>query len=83
MQHKLQYKHLILPKQYLLKPKLIHNLPNKPLLLHPKELIPQPNFTPKNKHPSIFLQFTSNPSQLSPKQLVLFQELYQHPILVP
>ncbi|WP_186324064.1 VaFE repeat-containing surface-anchored protein, partial [Bacillus thuringiensis] len=74
--------HFLVPKHYLLKPNLIHNSTNKPFLLHPKQLTPQHTFTPKQKHPFLTLHFTFHPSPLQPKQLLLFQHLYQNLVLL-
>lgn len=82
IQDKVEYKDLIVGKEYVVKGKLMDKVTNKPLLVDGKEVIAEAKFTAKEKDGSILLEFTCNASELSGKEVVVFEELYQDGILV-
>ena len=82
IQDKVEYKDLIVGKEYVVKGKLVDKATNKPLLVDGKEVTVESKFTAKEKNGSITLDFTFNASALQGKEVVVFEELYQDNILV-
>ncbi|PEB42296.1 VaFE repeat-containing surface-anchored protein [Bacillus pseudomycoides] len=82
IQDKVEYKDLIVGKEYVVKGKLMDKATNKPLLVDGKEVTAESKFTPKEKNGSITLDFTFNASELQGKEVVVFEELYQDGVLV-
>ncbi|OOZ79358.1 collagen-binding protein [Bacillus cereus] len=82
IQDKVEYKDLIVGKEYVVKGKLMDKATNKPLLVDGKEVTVESKFTAKEKNGSITLDFTFNASALQGKEVVVFEELYQDNILV-
>ncbi|KAB2440996.1 VaFE repeat-containing surface-anchored protein [Bacillus luti] len=82
IQDKVEYKDLIVGKEYVAKGKLMDKATKKPLLVDGKEVAVESKFTAKEKNGSIILDFTFNASKLQGKEVVVFEELYQDDILV-
>ncbi|PFS57539.1 TQXA domain-containing protein [Bacillus cereus] len=82
IQDKVEYKDLIVGKEYVVKGKLMDKATNKPLLVDGKEVRVESKFTVKEKNGSITLDFTFNASALQGKEVVVFEELYQDNVLV-
>ncbi|WP_439022128.1 VaFE repeat-containing surface-anchored protein [Bacillus thuringiensis] len=82
IQDKVEYKDLIVGKEYVVKGKLMDKATKKPLLVDGKEVAVESKFTAKEKNGSITLDFTFNASKLQGKEVVVFEELYQEDILV-
>ncbi len=82
IQDKVEYKDLIVGKEYVVKGKLMDKATNKPLLVDGKEVTVESKFTAKEKNGSITLDFAFNASALQGKEVVVFEELYQDNILV-
>ncbi|MED1406751.1 VaFE repeat-containing surface-anchored protein, partial [Bacillus mycoides] len=82
IQDKVEYKDLIVGKEYVVKGKLMDKATNKPLLVDGKEVTAESKFTAKEKNGFITLDFTFNASALQGKEVVVFEELYQDNILV-
>ncbi|SEB22604.1 VaFE repeat-containing surface-anchored protein [Bacillus nitratireducens] len=82
IQDKVEYKDLIVDKEYVVKGKLMDKATNKPLLVDGKEVTAESKFTAKEKNGSITLDFTFNASELQGKEVVVFEELYQADVLV-
>ncbi|MFV8520097.1 VaFE repeat-containing surface-anchored protein [Bacillus sp. SBS7] len=82
IQDKVEYKDLIVGKEYVAKGKLMDKATKKPLLVDGKEVAVESKFTAKEKNGSITLDFTFNASKLQGKEVVVFEELYQDDILV-
>ncbi|MGF9878952.1 VaFE repeat-containing surface-anchored protein [Bacillus albus] len=82
IQDKVEYKDLIVGKEYVAKGKLMDKARKKPLLVDGKEVAVESKFTAKEKNGSITLDFTFNASKLQGKEVVVFEELYQDDILV-
>ncbi|MEH7536455.1 TQXA domain-containing protein [Bacillus toyonensis] len=82
IQDKVEYKDLIVGKEYVVKGKLMDKATNKPLLVDGKEVTAESKFTAKEKNGSITLDFTLNASALQGKEVVVFEELYQDNVLV-
>ncbi|MEG7843938.1 VaFE repeat-containing surface-anchored protein [Bacillus mobilis] len=82
IQDKVEYKDLIVGKEYVAKGKLMDKATKKPLLVDGKEVAVESKFTAKEKNGSITLDFTFNASRLQGKEVVVFEELYQDDILV-
>ncbi|PEP71786.1 TQXA domain-containing protein [Bacillus wiedmannii] len=82
IQDKVEYKDLIVGKEYVVKGKLMDKATKKPLLVEDKEVTVESKFTAKEKNGSITLDFTFNASALQGKEVVVFEELYQDNILV-
>ncbi|MEK5110326.1 VaFE repeat-containing surface-anchored protein [Bacillus sp. FSL R5-0677] len=82
IQDKVEYKDLIVGKEYVAKGKLMDKATKKPLLVDGKEVAVESKFTAKEKNGSITLDFTVNASKLQGKEVVVFEELYQDDILV-
>ncbi|MEB5654990.1 MULTISPECIES: SpaA isopeptide-forming pilin-related protein [Bacillus] len=82
IQDKVEYKDLILGKEYVVKGKLMDKATNKPLLVDGKEVTVESKFTTKEKNGSITLDFTFNASALQGKEVIVFEELYQDNVLV-
>ncbi|OFD76125.1 VaFE repeat-containing surface-anchored protein [Bacillus mycoides] len=82
IQDKVEYKDLIVGKEYVVKGKLMDKATNKPLLVDGKEVTAESKFTAKEKNGSITLDFTFNASALQGKEVVVFEELYQDNVLV-
>ncbi|PEW80242.1 TQXA domain-containing protein [Bacillus cereus] len=82
IQDKVEYKDLIVGKEYVVKGKLMDKATNKPLLVDGKEVTVESKFTAKEKNGSITLDFTFNASALQGKEVVVFEELYQDNVLV-
>ncbi|PFW51971.1 adhesin [Bacillus cereus] len=82
IQDKVEYKDLIVGKEYVAKGKLMDKATKKPLLVDGKEVAVESKFTAKEKNGSITLDFTFNASKLQGKEVVVFEELYQSDILV-
>ncbi|PGZ61096.1 adhesin [Bacillus cereus] len=82
IQDKVEYKDLIVGKEYVAKGKLMDKAAKKPLLVDGKEVAVESKFTAKEKNGSITLDFTFNASKLQGKEVVVFEELYQSNILV-
>ncbi|MGG3726857.1 VaFE repeat-containing surface-anchored protein [Bacillus wiedmannii] len=82
IQDKVEYKDLIVGKEYVVKGKLMDKATKKPLLVDGKEVTVESKFTPKEKNGSITLDFTFNASALQGKEVVVFEEMYQDNVLV-
>ncbi|KAA0777170.1 TQXA domain-containing protein [Bacillus sp. AR2-1] len=82
IQDKVEYKDLIVGKEYVVRGKLMDKTTNKPLLVDGKEITVESKFTAKEKNGSIALDFTFNASALQGKEVVVFEELYQDNVLV-
>ncbi|MFJ7819274.1 VaFE repeat-containing surface-anchored protein [Bacillus toyonensis] len=82
IQDKVEYKDLIVGKEYVVKGKLMDKATKKPLLVDGKEVTVESKFTAKEKNGSITLDFTFNASALQGKEVVVFEELYQDNVLV-
>ncbi|PEO22398.1 VaFE repeat-containing surface-anchored protein [Bacillus wiedmannii] len=82
IQDKVEYKDLIVGKEYVVKGKLMDKATKKPLLVSGKEVTVESKFTAKEKNSSITLDFTFNASALQGKEVVVFEELYQDNVLV-
>ncbi|OJD43507.1 collagen-binding protein [Bacillus sp. 4048] len=82
IQDKVEYKDLIVGKEYVVKGKLMDKATNKPLLVDGKEVTAESKFTAKEKNGFITLDFTFNASALQGKEVVVFEELYQDNVLV-
>ncbi|PGM76352.1 hypothetical protein CN957_23545 [Bacillus cereus] len=82
IQDKVEYKDLIVGKEYVVKGKLMDKATNKPLKINGKEVTSEAKFTAENKDGFIILDFTFNASELQGKEVVVFEELYQNDILV-
>ncbi|HDR3648906.1 TPA: VaFE repeat-containing surface-anchored protein [Bacillus anthracis] len=82
IQDKVEYKDLIVGKEYVAKGKLMDKATKKPLLVDGKEVAVESKFTAKEKNGSITLDFTFNASKLQGKEVVVFEKLYQDDILV-
>ncbi|MGE6589646.1 VaFE repeat-containing surface-anchored protein [Bacillus mycoides] len=82
IQDKVEYKDLIVGKEYVVKGKLMDKATKKPLLVDDKEVTVESKFTAKEKNGSITLDFTFNASALQGKEVVVFEELYQDNVLV-
>ncbi|HHK5548107.1 TQXA domain-containing protein [Bacillus thuringiensis] len=82
IQDKVEYKDLIVGKEYVVKGKLMDKATNKPLLVDGKEVTVESKFIAKEKNGSITLDFTFNASALQGNEVVVFEELYQDNILV-
>ncbi|MDH4422162.1 adhesin [Bacillus sp. AFS054943] len=82
IQDKVEYKDLIVGKEYVAKGKLMDKATKKPLLVDGKEVAIESKFTAKEKNGSITIDFTFNASKLQGKEVVVFEELYQDDILV-
>ncbi|KMP93773.1 adhesin [Bacillus wiedmannii] len=82
IQDKVEYKDLIVGKEYVAKGKLMDKATKKPLLVNGKEVAVESKFTAKEKNGSITLDFTFNASKLQGKEVVVFEKLYQDDILV-
>ncbi|HHK5564393.1 TPA: VaFE repeat-containing surface-anchored protein [Bacillus thuringiensis] len=82
IQDKVEYKDLIVGKEYVVKGKLMDKATNKPLLVDGKEVTVESKFIAKEKNGSITLDFTFNASALQGNEIVVFEELYQDNILV-
>ncbi|PFV10484.1 TQXA domain-containing protein [Bacillus cereus] len=82
IQDKVEYKDLIVGKEYVVKGKLMNKATTKPLLVEGKEVTAESKFTAKEKNGSITLDFTFNASELQGKEVVVFEELYQADVLV-
>ncbi|OSY03534.1 hypothetical protein BTJ44_05214 [Bacillus mycoides] len=78
----MEYKDLIVGKEYVVKGKLMDKATKKPLLVDGKEVTVESKFTAKEKNGSITLDFTFNASALQGKEVVVFEELYQDNVLV-
>ncbi len=82
IQDKVEYKDLIVGKEYVVKGKLMDKATKKPLVVDGKEVTVESKFTAKEKNGSITLDFTFNASALQGKEVVVFEELYQDNVLV-
>ncbi|PRT30154.1 VaFE repeat-containing surface-anchored protein [Bacillus wiedmannii] len=82
IQDKVEYRDLIVGKEYVAKGKLMDKATKKPLLVDGKEVAVESKFTAKEKNGSITLDFTFNASKLQGKEVVVFEKLYQDDILV-
>ncbi|OPD59630.1 VaFE repeat-containing surface-anchored protein [Bacillus anthracis] len=82
IQDRVEYKDLIVGKEYVVKGKLMDKETNKPLVINDKEVTAEFKFTAKEKNGSITLDFAFNASALQGKEVVVFEELYQDNVLV-
>ncbi|MDI6678303.1 VaFE repeat-containing surface-anchored protein [Bacillus wiedmannii] len=82
IQDKVEYKDLIVGKEYVVKGKLMDKATKKPLLVDGKEVTVESKFTAKERNGSITLDFTFNASALQGQEVVVFEELYQDNVLV-
>ncbi|MED1107693.1 VaFE repeat-containing surface-anchored protein [Bacillus paramycoides] len=82
IQDKVEYKDLIVGKEYVVKGKLMDKATNKPLKVNGKEVTSETKFTAEAKDGFIILDFSFNASELQGKEVVVFEELYQNDILV-
>ncbi|MCQ6569645.1 VaFE repeat-containing surface-anchored protein, partial [Bacillus mycoides] len=71
IQDKVEYKDLIVGKEYVVKGKLMDKATKKPLLVDDKEVTVESKFTAKEKNGSITLDFTFNASALQGKEVVV------------
>lgn len=82
IQDKVEYKDLIIGKEYVVKGKLMDKETNKPLVVDGKEVTAEHKFTAENKDGFITLDFTLNATALQGKEVVVFEEMYQDSVLV-
>ncbi|EAL15976.1 collagen adhesion protein (plasmid) [Bacillus cereus G9241] len=82
IQDKVEYKDLIVGKEYVVKGKLMDKATKRTLLVDGKEVTVESKFTAKERNGSITLDFTFNASALQGKEVVVFEELYQDNVLV-
>lgn len=82
IQDKVEYKDLIVGKEYVVKGKLMDKATNKPLQVDGKEVTSETTFTAKEKDGSVTLDFTFNASALEGKEVVVFEDVYQNDVLV-
>ncbi|WP_255294080.1 VaFE repeat-containing surface-anchored protein [Bacillus toyonensis] len=82
IQDKVEYKDLIIGKEYVVKGKLMDKATNKPLLVNGKEVTAEAKFTAEAKDGSVTLDFTFNATELQGKEVVVFEDLYQDDVLV-
>ncbi|MGE6553510.1 VaFE repeat-containing surface-anchored protein, partial [Bacillus mycoides] len=82
IQDKVEYKDLIVGKEYVVKGKLMDKATNKPLQVDGKEVTSETTFTAKEKDGSVMLDFTFNASALEGKEVVVFEDVYQNDVLV-
>ncbi|AHA69963.1 hypothetical protein ABE52_21765 [Bacillus thuringiensis] len=82
IQDKVEYKDIIVGKEYVVKGKLMDKATNKPLQVDGKEVTSETTFTAKEKDGSVTLDFTFNASALEGKEVVVFEDVYQNDVLV-
>ena len=79
---KVEYKDLILGKEYTVKGVLMDKKTGKPILENGKEIRAEKKFTAKEKDGYINLEFRVDSAKLTGKKLVAFEKLYQDKLLV-
>ncbi|PEJ46068.1 VaFE repeat-containing surface-anchored protein [Bacillus wiedmannii] len=82
IQNKVEYKDLIVGKEYVVKGKLMNKVMNKPLLIDGKEVIAEAKFTAKEKNGFVTLDFPFVGAELQGTEVVVFEEVYQDGVLV-
>ncbi|MEC2535464.1 VaFE repeat-containing surface-anchored protein, partial [Bacillus cereus] len=82
IQDTVDYKGLIVDKEYVVKGKLMDKETNKPLLVNDKEVTAEAKFTAKKETGSVTLDFTFDATGLEGKEVVVFEDLYQDNVLV-
>ncbi|MES5963042.1 VaFE repeat-containing surface-anchored protein [Bacillus cereus group sp. MG7w] len=75
IQDKVEYKDLLVGKEYLVKGKLMDKETNKPLVVGGKEVIAEAKLTPERPTGSITLDFTFDATGLEEKEVVVFEDL--------
>ncbi|PFZ19592.1 VaFE repeat-containing surface-anchored protein [Bacillus wiedmannii] len=82
IQNKVEYKDLIVGKEYVVKGKLMNKVMNKPLLIDGKEVIAEAKFTAKETNGFVTLDFPFVGAELQGTEVVVFEEVYQDGVLV-
>ncbi|MDA2637887.1 VaFE repeat-containing surface-anchored protein [Bacillus cereus] len=82
IQDKVEYKDLVVGKEYVVKGKLMDKSTNKPLLVDGKEVTAESTFTAKEKDGFVMLDFTFNASNLQGKEVVVFEDVYHNDAVV-
>ncbi|MGF2716857.1 VaFE repeat-containing surface-anchored protein, partial [Bacillus cereus] len=82
IQDKVEYKDLIVGKEYTVKGKLMDKETNKPLLVNDKEVTAETKFKAETKDGSIVLDFTFDAKGLEGKDVVVFEEMYKDELLI-
>ncbi|PGT50410.1 TQXA domain-containing protein, partial [Bacillus cereus] len=75
IQDKVEYKDLLVGKEYLVKGKLMDKATNQPLLVDGKEVTAEEKLTPEKPTGSITLDFTFDATGLEEKEVVVFEDL--------
>ncbi|MGF2716784.1 VaFE repeat-containing surface-anchored protein, partial [Bacillus cereus] len=75
IQDKVEYKDLLVGKEYTVKGKLMDKSTGKPLVVDGKEVKAEATFTPKQPTGSITLDFTFDATGLEEKEVVVFEDL--------
>ncbi|MEB4827766.1 SpaA isopeptide-forming pilin-related protein, partial [Bacillus thuringiensis] len=75
VQDKVDYKNLVVGKEYTVKGKLMVKETNKPLVIEGKEVTAEKTFKPTAKNGSVTLDFTFDASKLEGKELVVFEDV--------
>ena len=75
IQDKVEYKDLIVGKEYAVNGKLMDKATNKPLVVGGKEVTAETKFTPEEANGSITLDFTFDATGLEEKEVVVFEKL--------
>ncbi|TKI23912.1 VaFE repeat-containing surface-anchored protein, partial [Bacillus mycoides] len=74
IQDKVEYKDLIVGKEYTMKGKLMDKSTGKPLLVNEKEVTAEKKFVPETKDGVVTLDFTFDASKLEGKEIVVFED---------
>ncbi|OQR53465.1 VaFE repeat-containing surface-anchored protein [Bacillus sp. CDB3] len=75
IQDKVEYKDLIVGKEYVVNGKLMDKATNKPLIVNGKEVTAETKFTPEEANGSITLDFTFDATGLEEKEVVVFENV--------
>ncbi|WP_257144457.1 VaFE repeat-containing surface-anchored protein, partial [Bacillus wiedmannii] len=75
IQDKVEYKDLLVGKEYTVKGNLMDKSTNQPLLVEGKEVTAEAKLVPKEANGSILLDFTFDATGLEEKQVVVFEDL--------
>ncbi|TCD31444.1 VaFE repeat-containing surface-anchored protein, partial [Bacillus wiedmannii] len=82
IQDKVEYKDLIVGKEYVVKGKLMNKVTNKPLLIDGKEVTAETKFTAKEKNGFVTLDFPFVGAEQQGREVVVFEEVYEDGVLV-
>ncbi|PGL77238.1 TQXA domain-containing protein, partial [Bacillus sp. AFS054943] len=82
IQDKVEYKDLIVGKEYTMKGKLMDKSTGKPLLVNKKEVTAEKKFVPETKDGVVTLDFTFDASKLAGKEIVVFEDIFKEKQLV-